>query len=144
MAAVSSPRSQWRAVLSPGWVCWHVFAVAAFLGLLWLGDWQLHRALSGNVLSWAYTFEWPLFDIFGVYFWFRTVRDELRRRAGLGEGAAGAGLAGPNVASSLAASEDDAGLTASHRLESESEQDYAARLIAEIRAPSRGWWRAAR
>jgi hypothetical protein len=143
MAAVSSPRSQWRAVVSPGWLCWHAFAIVAFLGLLWLGDWQLHRALSGNALSWAYTFEWPLFDIFGVYFWFRTVRDELRRRAGLAD-PAGARLSEPDVAASVAATGDDAGLTGSHRLESESEHDYAARLIAEIRAPSRGWWRAAR
>jgi len=43
----------------------------------WLGDWQLHRAESGNSLSWAYTFEWPLFAIFGVVFWVKTIRDEV-------------------------------------------------------------------
>ena len=31
--------------------------------MLWLGDWQFHRAESGNALSWAYTFEWPIFAI---------------------------------------------------------------------------------
>jgi hypothetical protein len=46
--------------------------------MLWLGDWQLHRAESGNELSWAYTFEWPLFAIFCVYFWAKSVRDELK------------------------------------------------------------------
>ena len=46
--------------------------------MLWLGDWQLHRALAGNELSWAYTFEWPLFAIFGIYFWAKSLRDELR------------------------------------------------------------------
>jgi len=50
--------------------------------MLWLGDWQLHRALSGNELSWAYTFEWPLFAIFGGYFWVKSLRDELRLTQG--------------------------------------------------------------
>jgi hypothetical protein len=50
--------------------------------MLWLGDWQFHRALGGNGLSWAYTFEWPLFAGFGVVFWARTVRDEFRTRRG--------------------------------------------------------------
>jgi hypothetical protein len=59
-----------------------VFAVLATAGMLWLGDWQLHRALSGNELSWAYTFEWPLFAIFGVYFWAKSLRDELRLMQG--------------------------------------------------------------
>jgi len=49
--------------------------------MLYLGDWQLHRAESGNELSWAYTFEWPLFAIFGVYFWAKSLRDELRLQA---------------------------------------------------------------
>ena len=48
--------------------------------MLYLGDWQLRRAESGNALSWAYTFEWPLFAIFGVYFWVKTLRDELKNR----------------------------------------------------------------
>ena len=38
--------------------------VAAVLGMLWLGDWQFRRAEAGNALSWAYTFEWPIFAIF--------------------------------------------------------------------------------
>ena len=42
--------------------------VVATVGMLYLGDWQLHRALSGNELSWAYTFEWPLFAIFADLF----------------------------------------------------------------------------
>jgi hypothetical protein len=46
--------------------------------MLALGDWQLHRAETGNELSWAYTFEWPLFSAFTVYFWIKSLRDELR------------------------------------------------------------------
>jgi len=56
--------------------------VVSFWGMLWLGDWQFHRALSGNGLSWAYTFEWPLFAGFAVVFWAKTIRDEFRIRRG--------------------------------------------------------------
>jgi hypothetical protein len=74
----SAPR--WRVLVTPRWISWHLFAVAAVIGMIWLGDWQLRRALSGNILSWAYTFEWPIFAVFGVVFWIKTVRDELRPR----------------------------------------------------------------
>jgi hypothetical protein len=70
-------RPRWRVLVSPRWICWHLFTVAAFAGMIWLGDWQLRRALSGNILSWAYTFEWPIFAVFGAVFWVKTVRDEL-------------------------------------------------------------------
>jgi len=45
--------------------------------MLYLGGWQLHRAEAGNELSWAYTFEWPIFAICGVAFWVKSVREEL-------------------------------------------------------------------
>jgi hypothetical protein len=73
----------WRFLFEPRWILWHVLVVAAFWGMLWLGDWQFHRALSGNGLSWAYTFEWPLFSGFSLVFWARTVRDEFRQRRGV-------------------------------------------------------------
>lgn len=73
----------WRFLIEPRWLGWHLFAVVAVWGMLWLGDWQLHRALSGNALSWAYTFEWPLFSGFGIVFWARTIRDEFRSRRGV-------------------------------------------------------------
>jgi hypothetical protein len=50
--------------------------------MLWLGDWQFHRAMTGNGLSWAYTFEWPLFAGFAIVFWGRTIRDEFHVRRG--------------------------------------------------------------
>src|SRR5215469_12630251 len=66
----------WRFLITPKWLGWHLFTVVAVIGMLWLGDWQLHRALSGNGLSWAYTFEWPIFAVLGVVFWAKTIRDE--------------------------------------------------------------------
>ena len=68
----------WRFLITPRWIAWHLFVVASVIGMLWLGNWQLHRALSGNGLSWAYTFEWPIFAVFAVVFWAKTIRDEFR------------------------------------------------------------------
>jgi hypothetical protein len=122
MAAASAAREDgqgsngWRVLLRPKWLCWHAFAAAALFGMFWLGRWQLRRALSGNELSWACTVEWPLFAICGVYFWVKTIREELR---------AGAGRADPPVA---AAGPED-------------EQARRARLLAEVRGHGRwhGW-----
>jgi hypothetical protein len=72
----------WRFLIKPKWLGWHLLMVVSFWGMLWLGDWQLHRALGGNGLSWAYTFEWPLFAGFAVVFWAKTIRDELQIRSG--------------------------------------------------------------
>jgi hypothetical protein len=78
-------RPRWHFLFTPRWLGWHAFTVAAVLGMLWLGDWQFHRAESGNALSWAYTFEWPVFAIFGVVFWAKTIRDEFHPPADPGE-----------------------------------------------------------
>jgi len=74
----AKPRPRWFFLITPRWLAWHAFAVFAAWGMLWLGDWQYHRALGGNALSWAYTFEWPIFTIFGVVFWAKTIIDEYR------------------------------------------------------------------
>jgi hypothetical protein len=73
----------WRFLVEPRWLGWLAFTIVAIWGMLWLGDWQLHRAMAGNGLSWAYTFEWPLFAGFGIVFYARTVRDEFRLRRGV-------------------------------------------------------------
>jgi len=83
-ATAGRVRPRWTFLLRPRWLAWHGFAVIATVGMLWLGDWQLRRAEGGNELSWAYTFEWPLFAIFGVYFWVKSLRDELRSQAHAG------------------------------------------------------------
>jgi hypothetical protein len=78
-------RPRWFFLITPKWLGWHAFAVVATIGMLWLGDWQFHRAESGNALSWAYTFEWPIFAIFGVVFWAKTIRDEFKPQADPGD-----------------------------------------------------------
>ena len=42
-----------------------------------LGWWQLDRALSGNLLSWAYTFEWPIFAGYAVFMWWKLLLVDL-------------------------------------------------------------------
>jgi hypothetical protein len=104
-------RARWRFLITPKWLGWHAFAVLAFWGMLWLGDWQFHRAESGNALSWAYTFEWPVFAVFGLVFWAKTIRDEFKPPAqapdadavDLPDGA------GPNLTAAVAAASPVAG-----------------------------------
>jgi hypothetical protein len=90
MSGVRS-RPRWFFLVTPKWLGWHAFAVVAVVGMLWLGDWQFHRAEGGNALSWAYTFEWPIFALFGVVFWAKTIRDEFKPKTDLA-GPAGADL----------------------------------------------------
>jgi hypothetical protein len=93
-----APRSRWRFVIAPKWLAWHAFAVVATIGMLWLGDWQFHRAEGGNALSWAYTFEWPVFAVFGIVFWIKTLIDESKPKADEGLAAAPAGVNGAAAA----------------------------------------------
>jgi hypothetical protein len=120
----------WRFLITPRWLGWHALMVVSFWGMLWLGDWQLHRALAGNSLSWAYTFEWPLFSGFAVVFWAKTIRDEFRIRRGDGPDS---GAAEPDVlpagvgiqqVQQPADDADDAELARYNR--------YLARLNAEV------------
>ncbi len=54
----------------------HVALVVSVPGFFVLGWWQLHRALSGNELSWVYTFEWPFFAAYAVWMWWKLVHEE--------------------------------------------------------------------
>ena len=96
------PFARWRFLLTPRWLAWLGFVIAAVIGMLWLGLWQFRRAESGNALSWGYTFEWPLFAAFGVVFYVRTVLDEVRGRRGA--------KAAPAEASTVEASTVEAGM----------------------------------
>jgi hypothetical protein len=134
----------WRFLITPKWIAWHLFMVASVIGMLWLGNWQLHRALSGNGLSWAYTFEWPIFAVFAVVFWAKTIRDEFRPPTVAEAGESGIPLpagaypaaAGPAAAGAAAgpggagATEEDAELAAYNA--------YLARLHKEVQGHG-GW-----
>ena len=68
-----------RKVLTPKWVAWHVLAVVLAITFLRLGLWQWHRAVdTGSPQSLGYALQWPAFALFGVFFWWRTVRDAVR------------------------------------------------------------------
>jgi hypothetical protein len=54
----------------------HVTLLVLLPAFAWLTYWQLNRALGGNTLSWAYTFEWPLFAGYAVYVWWQLVHDQ--------------------------------------------------------------------
>jgi hypothetical protein len=143
-AKASGPH--WLFLLTPQWLGWHLFVVVAFWGMLWLGDWQFHRAIGGNGLSWAYTFEWPLFAGFGVIFWARTIRDEFRAKRGPTaaevEAAAAEAAAGPILpegigARQLSGSSDNSDDSDGSDLASYNA--YLAGLNTDVKAPSR--WR---
>ncbi len=130
----------------PKWLGWHALMVVAVLGMLALGDWQFHRAEAGNGLSWAYTFEWPIFAGFAIVFWAKTIKDEFRppaRAEGLDtvalptgrDGTADGGpvtgdAAGGTGAGSAGGEDDDEELAAYNA--------YLARLTAE--ASRHGKW----
>jgi hypothetical protein len=56
-------------------VLWHVLALAGVAVCLLAGRWQFQRATAGNMLSWAYTVQWPLFALFVIFLWIRAIRD---------------------------------------------------------------------
>jgi hypothetical protein len=67
-----------RRFFTPGWLGLHLAAVVLIGVFLLAGWWQLDRARGGNLQSWAYVIEWPLFAVFVVAMWVRMLRDELR------------------------------------------------------------------
>jgi hypothetical protein len=61
--------------LSPRATLLHVTALFVVAACLALGWWQLERALSGNTLSWVYTFEWPFFAGYAIYMWWKLLHE---------------------------------------------------------------------
>jgi hypothetical protein len=59
---------------TPRWLVRHAVAVALIGAFLALGWWQVGRAAGGNVLSYAYAVEWPVFAGFVGFVWYKEVR----------------------------------------------------------------------
>jgi hypothetical protein len=72
LVSLCTVRSRW---LSRRAIGVHLTAIIVIPVFLRLGWWQLQRALSGNSLSWAYTFEWPIFAGYAVYMWWKLIHD---------------------------------------------------------------------
>lgn len=141
-AAPAASGPVWRFLVEPRWLAWHLFVVLAVWGMTWLCDWQLHRALSGNGLSWAYTFEWPLFAGFGIVFWARTIRDEFRSRRGvdLATGMSGeVKPAGPVLPEGIGTRQIERPADDADDAELASYNAYLARLNAEVKG-SKKWF----
>jgi hypothetical protein len=132
MPGTEAPR--WRFLITPRWLAWHAVMVGSVYGMLALGDWQLHRAMAGNGLSWAYTFEWPIFAVFAVVFWAKTIRDEFHPPAAAG--LADSDVALPDGAGALqrrAAVPDTEPASPEEEAELAAYNAYLARLHKEVK-----------
>jgi hypothetical protein len=65
-----------RRYFTPRCLGMHVTLLVLLPTFALLTRWQLGRALDGNTLSWAYTFEWPLFAGYAIYVWWQLVHDQ--------------------------------------------------------------------
>jgi|tagenome__1003787_1003787.scaffolds.fasta_scaffold20959808_2 DNA-binding transcriptional regulator of glucitol operon len=72
---------RYRFALRPRWLLWHLFTVAAVTTMILLGRWQLDVSESKhfNLQNFGYTIQWWLFAAFGLFLWWRVVRDAARR-----------------------------------------------------------------
>lgn len=71
-----------RRFFTPAWLALHALAMALFGAFLALGWWQLERAGAGNMRSWGYAFEWPVFALFVLAMWVKMIHDELTGNTG--------------------------------------------------------------
>lgn len=103
-----------RRFITPKWLLTHAFVLAVIVVFVFFGVWQLHRAESGNMRSWAYALEWPTFALLVIGFWLKIVRDERRSRPEAGV-SAGAVDPGPGSKPARVLDEDAAELAAYNR-----------------------------
>jgi len=68
-----------KILVSPKWWGLHLFVIVLVLAFLRLGLWQWHRAQSpsGGLQNYAYAFQWPLFAVFGLVLWWKTLKIEV-------------------------------------------------------------------
>jgi DNA-binding transcriptional regulator of glucitol operon len=74
---------RYRFTLRPGWIVFHLVIAAAAVTMVFLGRWQLHVSESKhfNIQNFGYAIQWWLFCAFGLFLWWRIVRDSARRIA---------------------------------------------------------------
>jgi hypothetical protein len=82
---------------TPAWLVRHAIALTLVVAFLALGWWQITRAASGNVLSYAYAVEWPLFAGFVVFVWAKEVRRERAASAARADRADDSRAGGPTA-----------------------------------------------
>ena len=108
-----------RYALSRRWIAWHLFCVAAVVVMVVAGICQWAVAFESvdangqpslNVRNLVYAVQWWVFAAFGIWFWFRFLRDQ--RDAELAE----------MVAAADAAVEQVADLSAGTKTESQASQ----------------------
>jgi hypothetical protein len=95
---------------TPRWIGGLLFCLTAAAVCAFLGHWQWDVARHGSMQNTAYAFNWWLFAALFVGFWFKALRDTVRRDADLQTGRA-SGLSSP--ASRSAAGISVSGLAAS-------------------------------
>ena len=67
-----------RRVWTPWWIVVHVSVLVLVVGFLALGWWQVGRAAQGNLLSFGYAIEWPVFAAFVIFVWIVEMRKAVR------------------------------------------------------------------
>lgn len=133
-----------RYALSRRWIAWHLFCASLVVGMVAAGIWQWGVAFDSletpgsdglDVRNLVYALQWWVFAAFGVWFWFRFLRDQ--RDAELTE----------LVAAAQAAPEQSGDLAATSGETQDSASSSAPELISlddsaeDRRARSRGLMR---
>jgi len=55
---------------------YHLLVLIIAPACLLAGDWQVHRAMQGNALSYLYSAEWPIFAILSVVGWWQLIHED--------------------------------------------------------------------
>jgi hypothetical protein len=58
---------------------YHLLVAIIAPGCMVAADWQVHAAIGGNMLSWLYVVEWPVFSILSVFGWWQLIHEDPAR-----------------------------------------------------------------